>query len=414
MTTWRTLSLNTGLRGGAIAIKSAMMVALAAFLPAASVGDYGLLAAAIQLSSYVYGLELHFFTQRELSLAELPLVRSRLKGQFSIYSGAYLIGSGVLWAVLRHLGLPAELLLHAVVIAVLQHAGVELYRVLVRLQRPVEASVLLFLRDASWALPCLSLWWSLGEPALSDLTWSWLGGAGLGVVYALLVLRKLLPPPNGEVIDWSWLRRGLRVGLTSLPGSLSMRGIFTLDRMLLAGFVSKEQLGAYVFFAGLATALAGLFESGILVSFNAQVLEAVKRGDREAAQRAFARVRAICFWVPSGFAVLGAAIGWGMSLSLANPAYLDNLIYLPFVFLAQLFFSYSHAWNIWLYAERRDRSIILTNMTAFAVMLALCLLVAPLVSPLVVPISVVAGTSLLFIGKRLHVLRAQGSVANHR
>ncbi|MFZ9888377.1 MAG: lipopolysaccharide biosynthesis protein [Myxococcota bacterium] len=407
MANWRTLSLNTGLRGGSIAIKSAMMIALAAFLPAAAVGEYGLLAASIQLSSYVYGLELHFFTQRELSLAELPLVRSRLRGQFLIYGTVYFFGSVGLWAILHSLGVSIELLPHAVAIAIFQHTGVELYRVLVRLQRPVDASVLLFLRDASWALPCLGRWWWQGEADLLDLTWSWLGGAGLAVAYGLFVLRKILPATGNVPIDWSWLRRGLRVGLISLPGSLSVRGIFTIDRMLLAKFVTKEQLGAYVFFAGLATALAGLFESGILVSFNAQLLEAVKCGDEAEARRAFGRVRRICLWVPSIFAIIGIVAGWAISLVLSNHAYLENLVFLPMAFAAQLFFSYSHAWNIWLYARRRDRFIILINIAAFVVMLLLGIFVAPSASPMVIPMAVITATFLLFTGKRFLVMREE-------
>lgn len=401
MTRWRTLSINTSLRGLSIALKASMMLGLAAFLPTATIGEYGLLAAAVQLTTYIYGLELHYFAQREMRTDDLPLISTHLRTQFVAYVPMYVIGGAVLFPVLRRLGLPLDVLPESVALACLHHAGIELYRVLVRLQRPVQASTVLFFRDSAWVIPCFAMWIVSGNPTLSDVIWAWLVGAVTACVIALFYLSRLLPARTGSrSIDQDWLRRGLKVGLASLPASLSMRSILTLDRILLATFASKDVVGAYVFFAGLAGAVANLFESGILITFTSRLLERHRRGEFSSVLQAFADIRKVCLWIPSVLAVSGSVLAYLVVRGLQKDSFIDHVDFLPFVFGAQLFLAYSYGWNSWLYMSRADRQIAAINVFALGCMLFIAAIGVYLERTILVLFSVNVAALVLYLGKR--------------
>lgn len=389
------LAANSALRAATIGIKAVLIIALAIWLEPGELGIYGLIAATITLTTYLYGLDFYTFTLRELSTGDLSDARFQVRDQFVLFGAVYCLGSLVLVVVLHRFGLDPALIALTAATAVLQHAAIEFYRVLVRIERSIVASICLFVRDAAWVPACLLVWVVRGDVGLFEVLLFWLIGSLLSVAFAARSLLRLLPNAGSRPINWAWLAQGVRTGLRMLPGTISLRGLFTVDRMILALLAPPEVLGAYVFFVSLCGAFSSLFETGLLPFFWPRLLEAVKRDDRagrEAAQRALARV---CLIGAPAFAVIAIAVGYGFAQALPNDAYAENLELLLYVAAAYMFLTISNVPHYRLYAEKRDLAIVASNTLAFAGFLAAVGLLALVSKALAVPVALVLACILL-------------------
>lgn len=393
------LTANSSLRAATIGIKAVLVIALAVWLGPAQLGVYGLIAATITLTTYIYGLDFYTFTIREISTSNLDGVRFRLRDQFLLFAFIYGIGTVILSLVLKGFGLDSTLIVLTAAIAVLQHAALELYRILIRIERTIAASIGLFLRDAAWVPGCLLTWLLTGEIGLQEVLLYWLVGSCFSVAYGCWSLARVLPRAPSRPIDLAWLGRGVATGLRMLVGTLSIRGLFTVDRMILALLAPPEVLGAYVFYTSLCFSFSSLFETGVLPYFWPRLLEAAKQADpvgRDATQRTLFRVCMIGAPTLAGAAVV---LGIGFANVLPDDSYLNNLDLLFYVAGATMLLLLSNAPHYRLYADNRDTAIVASNAAAFAGFLVLCGLLALASQPMAVPVALVAACGLLLVVK---------------
>ena len=149
------LLVTPALRVSTIGVKTLFTLVLAVWLGAADLGRYGLITATISLTVYAYGLDFYTFTVRELSTDEAHKIRQRLRDLFVLFAACYLVGAVILAYTLPRFGFDPALAALTIFLASTQHAGLELYRILVRIERTTEATVCLLLRDAAWMPACL-------------------------------------------------------------------------------------------------------------------------------------------------------------------------------------------------------------------------------------------------------------------
>ena len=380
-------------------LQSSDRSALAIWLEPAELGVYGLIAATVALAVYIYGLDFYTFTLRELSPNDLRRARFFIRDQFALFGAIYFLGSLVLAGALHFFGLDPALIALTVSISILQHAAIEFYRMLVRIERTITASICLFVRDAVWVPACLLTWLVKGDVGLFEVLLFWLIGSLASVGFSIWSLFRLLPEAQPRPIDLGWVAEGIRTGLRMLPGTLSLRGLFWVDRMVLALLVPPEMLGAYVFFVSLCGAFNGLFESGVLTFFWPRLLEAAKNADasgRLEAQRSLARA---CLIGAPAFAIAAVAVGYGCAQALPNDAYAQNLDLLFFVAAAYMFMTISNVPHYKLYADKRDLAIVATNALAFVGFLAAAGLLTLTSKTLAVPVALVLACALLLVLK---------------
>lgn len=380
--------------------KALLILALALWFSPAELGLYGLISATISLTTYAYGLDYYTFTLREISISEPAAARRRLRDQFILFGSIYVLGAPALVWILAQYGIDPTLSLLVVLLAAMQHATLEFYRLLVRMGQALAATVGLFLRDAAWIPACLLLWLWDGELTVAGLLVCWLGGSVISATYAFRQLARDFPGAAAAPIDWAWLGRGLRTGLQMIPGTLSLRGLFTVDRMIVAAIAPPEVLGAYVFFSASCASAQGLFETAVLPHYWPPLLEAARRGDSRAAyhaQRTLARACQI------GALVSGAAMlvgGTALAMLLPNPVYRENGELLFFLAAAYSLLTIANIPHYRLYAAHRDRQIIAVNIAAFAVFLATAGAASFIRPEMAVPVALVMGCMTLVGGKQ--------------
>lgn len=387
------------LRLSTIGIKTLFTLALAVWLGAADLGRYGLITATISLAVYAYGLDFYTFTVRELSTDEAHKIRQRLRDLSALFAACYLVGAVILAFTLPRFGFGAGLTILTVLLAITQHAGLELYRILVRTERTTEATTCLLLRDAAWMPVCLLAGLFLRHLSLSVVLVCWLVGSVAGVLYAVRVILRTFRAGEVGPIDKAWLARGLRTGLRMIPGTLSLRALFTVDRMILAALAPPQVLGAYVFFTSLCMSAQGLFETAVLPFFWPRLLDAARRGDLPARQAAEGRLAHACLLGGLGGALATIVVATGLASYMPNPVYAANLYLLYFVATAYSLLTLANIPHYRLYASHRDLRIVAGNMAAFASFVAAAGLIALADRAIAVPMALVVGTTTLLAFK---------------
>src|SRR5690606_26426463 len=120
---------------------------LARFLPVEDVGLYGLLFATISFVVFIFGFDFYTYATRQLIRAEDLSKRSMLKSQFALTLVLYGIIGPLLILLFTTGLLPWSMVLWFVLLVPLEHAGLELDRILIALGDQMGSSLGLFIRQ---------------------------------------------------------------------------------------------------------------------------------------------------------------------------------------------------------------------------------------------------------------------------
>jgi O-antigen/teichoic acid export membrane protein len=380
---------------------------MAVWLEPSELGLYALVAATLTLTNYFYGLDFQTFSMRELSTSDLAGARFRVRDQFAMLLVIYATGSAITALLLRQFGLASELIALVVPMAVVQHATLEFYRILTRLGRTVAGTVVLLIRDGAWVPVCLVTKLVTGELSLGGVLVFWLIGSVVGVIYGGGLLFRWLPASERRSIDLAWLAAGLRTGLRMLAGTLSLIALFSVDRMIFAKLASTKELGAYAFFALGCSSIQGLFETAVLPSFWAPLLQAKKDGDDLVYRHAERRLDRACLVGAVGGAAVTAIGLTILARLLPNRAYAENLHLLYYLVAAYSLLTLTNIPHYRLFAAKQDSLIVSANVTAFVTFVVL---IPPFVifdRSAAVPLALAMACAVLFALKWMLARRAE-------
>ena len=392
--------VNTALRVGTLGTRFALVFVLAKYLDAASVGYYGLFTAAIGYALLLFGLDLYTYTTREIAKVGADRQGALLKGQAALVGLLYLGLAPVVLLVLWRTELPAHLVWWFLPILVLEHLNQELYRLLIILSRQVAASVLLFLRQGSWALA------AAGTMALSQESRSldvvlllWAGAGIIAAAAGVWKLHKLGLGGWREPVDWAWIRRGLVVSSTFLAATLAVRAVQTIDRYWLENLAGIDVVGAYVLFFGVASALSVFLDAGIFSFYYPKLIQ-------QANQSRFSDLHATVR--KTALLALGACLGFALVSSLLLPVLLNwigrdvyhaqiGLYY--WVVAAMIAYLLSMVPHYALYAQGRDRPIVASHLASLVVFAAATLAMTAVSRTYAVPVGVFTAMTMVLLWK---------------
>ena len=247
------------LRVAALTSKLGFIVVLAMFLDPAEVGLFGLIAATINFSLYFIGLDFYVYSNREFRVSDLEQRKFILSQTTYLFCVSYILLVPAYLLVFFFEVLPWSFFYFVVSLAILEHLSTELYRLLIIIGRPVLASFSLFIRLGFWPLLVAGLLWLIPEArTLSIIMYLWIFGAVLSIAVPFALIAKKTSSFSFVTPNWQWIATGLKITLPFLVGTLCLRGIQTLDRYILSDLVGAETLGAFVFFASLASLIPAM------------------------------------------------------------------------------------------------------------------------------------------------------------
>ncbi|WP_165859716.1 lipopolysaccharide biosynthesis protein [Tsuneonella suprasediminis] len=360
--------INITLRFGTLGSRFLLIFFLAKFLSPAEVGNYGLFTAAVGYTLYIVGLDFYVFTTREIVHAPAKKRGHFLKTQICISAIIYLVVAPASLVVLSKLGWSSVALIAFLPILVLEHFNQEIMRLLIALSEQITASIILFLRQGSWAIASVLL---MALDPSSRLLWVVLGlwflGGALAAIIGVWKVASLKMGGWHDRIDWSWARRGLKVSFAFLIATLALRAIQTLDRFWIEALGGVEVVAAYVLFTGVASSMMVFLDAGVFAFTYPALIRHHKHGDREAFQRVLRKSLLQTILFIGAFSVVSLALLPYLLAWIGKAEYLSKVSLFPWILSALALNCLGMIPHYALYACSHDRSIIASHIIALAV-----------------------------------------------
>lgn len=391
---------NLGLRVVTLIGKFLLVFSLARSLDPSEVGLYGLLAVTISYFLFIVGLDFYTYSTREILKYKKEEWGKYLKSQ--IYFFIFMYGMVIPFSLFVFIFefLPWEVVFWFYLILFLEHFSQEINRFLVVISEQLTASVVLFFRSGLWCFIVIG-WMYIDENSRSIklvlLLWSVGALAGIGI--GLYKCHKLKIRGWKDQVDWSWVRRGLKISIPLLVGTLFLRGIYTIDRYWFEILVSREALGAYVLFIGICNALMSFLDAGVFVYSYPSLIKKYNEGD----QKGFSKE----MWNLTRNVLLISFVFFLASLVFIPlvMTWLDNDLYKKYEYLywilliSSIVFSISMIPHYGLYSKGNDRPIIISHIFGFLIFFISTFLVSLIDKIIAVPVGLIFSFSFIFLAK---------------
>lgn len=371
--------LNMFLRGLTMVSRSLLVFFLARFFTPAELGLYGLFMVTAAWSLLALGMDFYTYTTRELLARDKPQWPILLRNQFVFHLALYFIVLPALGGIFLAGILPVRVIFWFYVLQVLEHLAHECFRLLEALSRPIQATLLSFVRNGVWVYVLVVAMILRPEARQLEVLFAhWTAGVAVSLIVAAYFLRDLDWKSTLAVpIDWPWIWKGLSVCLPFLGATLCLQGITVSTRYMLNHFWGQESVGFYTFYAGAAQAVQSFAETGVVVFLYPKIVRAYQLGEFVEYWdhvRTLARRLSVTL---AGLVTLAAVGIFPLLWLLQRPEYTAHL---PtyWVLLASIAATVlASVPHYALYAQRRDGLIIFATIGGFVVALVLGFLLVP-------------------------------------
>ncbi|WP_323858236.1 oligosaccharide flippase family protein [Xenorhabdus doucetiae] len=377
-----------------------LIIILAKLIPQEDVGIYGLISGAIGYVIFVIGFEFYTYSTREMINSPKDKWMKIIKDQSLFYCFIYFSFIPVLILMYKYEILPKGSELWFVLLLICEHLAQEINRILISDQKHLLASIVLFIRQGAWCWVAIAIMAIIPDTRNVETVFiGWLIGTFIACIIGLVYLKRF--PSNHEKykINWQWIKKGALLSLPMLIGSLAIRGIFTFDRFAIGKIAGLEILGAYVLFASMVSAIQSFLDS-IVISFAFPKLTELvgknKYGEfiNEMVKFSFRTIivtfiLCIACWM-SGHIVLQ----W-----LSKISYLNSYDLFISLIVATFVYCMSLIPHLGLYALRKDKIIVLSQVFSFIIFLIFLSLAFIKNNIIIIPIAMIVCFLILLIFK---------------
>ena len=387
VTSGRARALNIALRGATLASRFLLIFFLARFLEPAQLGLYGLLTATIGYSLYLLGFDFYTFTTREILKRERHEWGELLKNQGALSLVLYVIFIPLLSLIFVKGLLPWSLAGWFFVLLVLEHLNQELSRLLVAISEQLLASVMLFVRQGTWAIAVTAL--MMIDPATRSLDYvfgAWTVAGFMAILLGPYRLSKLGIAGWHKKVDWAWIVKGLRVSILFLLATLALRGIFTLDRYWLQSLGGLEVVGAYVLFMGIAATLMSFLDAGVFAFSYPGLISSCQKKQPDLFFQNFRKMLIQTCVLSFGFVIVSLLLLSPLLSWLGNPLYVAQKSLYPWVLITMVLYALGMVPHYALYAQGLDRPIIQSHIVSLVLFVIVTWLLSKYFPLLAVPL----------------------------
>jgi O-antigen/teichoic acid export membrane protein len=273
--------------------------------------------------------------------------------------------------------LPGSVALWFFALLVVEHLSQELSRLLVAMQRPIAASLVLFVRLGLWIWLAVPLMWMFPEwQQLDTVFLLWFVGGFIAVSLGAVMVWRTVPNWRWWRIDWGWLRAGYRKGFMFLAATMCFRALFTADRFVMEHFAGAEMLGVYVLYSGMAMAIVTFLDPMVFSFLYPRLVSAWQKGNYDIYRRILKELSMSAVLASLALAGVCAILApwvlhWtGKAIYLAQLPLLWGLLILAVVHGIGMVPHYA------LYARGADRAIVFSHVSSLAVFAVIIALTA--------------------------------------
>lgn len=379
----------------------ALLFCLAKFLSPGELGEYGIIFASIGYALFILGFDFYTFSTRELMGKPKDEWSGLLKNHLVFIGACYVATLPVICAFAYGAGaIPQPMVLWFLLLLVLEHLAQEINRFLIAMGRPLLAGVILFLRSGAWVIVCVvAMIWI---PEHRNLAWvfkAWASGGSLAVALGAIALRQFYGRGGSHPIDFRWIGKGLKVAVPLLVGTLASRVLFTADRYFERYVGGSELLGAYTFYAGIASALLAVLDASVISITGPQLIGAVRKGDRAEVSAMLKEFCGMTLGITAALTLISVAGIKPVIALIGKPIYGEHLPTYFLLLAGSGIFCVSNIPHYLLYAHGADRAIVVTNLVGCAAFCLFFLVLKESLPQICVPLALLFAFGLMFISK---------------
>ena len=391
--------LNLGLRSATLGTRFLFIFFLAKYLDPASVGYYGIFTATVGYAVYFIGLDFYTYVSREILKTPTEQRGKLLKSQAALSGVLYVALLPVAIVLLAQAGWPGHLVWWFLPILVLEHFNQEISRLLIALSEQLTASIILFIRQGSWALAIIAFMvFYTNARSLGAVMALWAMAGVLAAGVAVWKLKRLKITGWDLSIDWVWLKKGIAVSTAFLLATLALRGIQTFDRYWLEALGGIELVGAYVLLLSVAGTLLTFLDAAVFSFAYPALIQHHYKGEHLVARKKVklllvqTLLMSVVFGVVS-WLLLPYFLDW-----IANPVYQNHIHWYPWLLSAMTINALGLVPHFALYARGEDKPIIYSHVAGLLAFIGVTWAISGQYSALAVPIGLnVAFSFILFI-----------------
>jgi len=317
---------------------------------------------------YFVGLDFYTYVSREVVKTPASLRGQLLKAQLALSGLLYLAFLPIGVWLLSGSGWPSNLVYWFVPILMLEHFNQEMSRLLVALSEQITASVVLFVRQGSWAIVIIALMYLDSSSRKLNIVMALWAAAGIAAACTgLWKLRKLKTEGWHLPVNWAWVKKGIIVSAAFLIATLALRGVQTFDRYWLEDLGGIEIVGAYVLFIGIAGTMLTFLDAAVFAFAYPNLIRLHYENNPQEAKK---QVK-LLLWQTITLSCVFAVISW-LALPylltwIGNPLYQESAHWYPWLLAAMTLNALSMVPHYDLYARGKDKPIIHSHMAALVV-----------------------------------------------
>lgn len=343
------------------------MLSIAKYLSIADVGNYGIYVSIITISLYFVGLDFYTFSTREiLKNSANPSISTIIYNQFIFLALSYLILLMV-WPIILSLSGVKIFGAWLFLLTISEHLSQELYRILVIKSKITFANFILFLRSGLWCYISVPLiyfnYFTLHDIFLLWIVFS-LGSVVLGAVYIYITLDLYV---NDFYFNLSWLLSGIKISIRFFVGTLCLRGIYYFDKVIAINFVSSPDIGIYVFYFGITSAVQAVIDVLVVTRYYPDMVSAIQSNDRHKSERTFSLFKKKMTFFNLILYVLSIIACYIMVTITDKIDYISHFGWFLLIVLSNILINLSMPFHYILYAKGKDNQLIIINVCAFMV-----------------------------------------------
>ena len=254
---------NLSIRSINLASKFILIVFLAKLLSTEEFGQYGVLTAFINLSLYFIGLDFYTYSNREILKNNKNDSSKIIISHFYLIAIVYLISLPILFLLFTNEVLDKKYIVVFYIILILEHINQELMRFLITFGKPILSNLLFFIRSGAWSFIIISISYMEKRTDLLSVLEIWIAAEMICLVFSIITLQNTSFRFNFKKFDWAWIKKGLKICLPFMIGTLAIRAIFTGDRYIIEQFFNSETLASYILFSSLAAAIISFMDAAV-------------------------------------------------------------------------------------------------------------------------------------------------------
>ncbi len=394
--------LNTGVRGSSLLAKFILVTFLSKYLDIEVFGQYGLFVSVMIVSTYLIGMDIYRFTNREISTDTKTLGPHLLNHiQFLILSNLLLMPFVCICAnsFLKDFRLSFML----IPMVLMEHLSLEIFRMLNALFKPLFAS--LFILSYHGLVAIIVIAYSLiggTTPNLLSLFSLWVCVGFFVNTLGLFYLKKISGRISFELLSQDWVKKAVRIGFPFLLSALCLRLVENGNRFFLRHFSDLTDVAVVSLFTNFTNATIALIAAAFFAIQGPQLIRSMNEGVVKTKVRPFQN------GAIQNVILLSILVAMGMPFALkiiGKSVYIDQILVFYGLLLGSVVFNFSQVWDYVLYAIHGDKWVLHANFWALVLNMILCGSLIPFLGLNGVVVAQISCFSLMLILKKRYSMR---------